>query len=437
MQYLCFISSIFLYIIAPETKYSLTFCIAAFVIFLISALCGMRKMNKVEFFGFNLLFTLSFFGCCYIFPLFIYNIDAYYSIFEIGYDQSVITKSTCLATVAYCCYICGLLQNINTLIAYKTANGINSFRITKKNISPNLIFYISAIFFILFFISGGYRQMYSQYAVEVSDFGIASYFYVLLSITPILISYSLNCNFKKKYMFFVACFVLLFLAIGSRTLPLALLLGAFYVFNSQHRVSKKTILMLFCVGILLMSLVGAVRGGGDITQQTNVGFWNIFLDLIINNRNLYDAYAIEQERGVVPTVFLGSILSVIPMAQSFFVSLTGMPDYALGSAAYFTYERLGANPSLGLGTNIVGDVFIGGGFLTVIILFYFLGYFITKSLNKIYIKGNWIWYIFYLSMVTNGVYICRSSIFTFVRSFVWAIAIMYVIMIIARKEVHR
>ena len=394
-------------------------------------------MNKIEFFGFNLLFTISFFGCCYIFPLFIYNIDAHYSLFDIGYDQKVITKCTCLATLAYSCYICGLLQKINTLIVYKTTTRVKSFRVINRFVSPNSLFYISVLIFILFFVFDGYTILYSQYAVEVSDFGTASYFYVLLTIIPILISYSLNCSFRKKYLIFIACFIILFLLIGSRTLPLSLILGGFYVYNSQRQISKKVIIFLFIIGVLLMSIIGAIRGGGDLEQQSDVGFWNVFLDLIVGSRNLYEGYSIEKETGIVPSILIGSILSAIPFAQSFFSSLTGIPGYALGSSTYFTFVRLGADPSLGLGTNIVADVYLGGGLIAVIILFYLLGYFITKSLQKIYINNNWIWYVFYLSMVTNGVYIVRSSIFTFIRSFIWAIIIMYFIIIIVRTKTYR
>ena len=432
MQYFLCLISVALYLSVPNDAYSLPICIVTFILFVISAIWGIYRMKSIEFFGFNLLFTLSFFGCCYIFPIFIYTIDTSYSIFEFGYDPKVITKSTCLATVAYTCYICGLLRKIGKVVAYKK-NGINErIRIVAPDIPSNGIFILSLLFLLLFITSGGYNYLSSQYTSGVTGGGIMLYFYALVSILPILLSYVLNCQFSIKNISIAIFVVLIFLFVGSRTLPLALILGAFYVYSLQHKVSNVLIITFLVIGLFVMSFIGMYRGGEKMDVNADVGFWNIFVDLVINNRNLFDAYSIVDKNGVVPTVFLGPILAAIPMSQSFFVNLTGVPDYTLNSASYFTINRLGSNPSFGLGTNIVGDVFLGGGLLAVIILFYLLGGLITKSLYKIHVEKNLTWYVLYVSLVTSGIYICRGPFFWFVRSFVWTIIIFSILKFIVR-----
>ena len=427
MQYVLCLISLALYIGTPDDVYSLPICIIAFIIFIMNAILAIYRLKSIEFFGFNLLFTLSFFGCCYIFPIFIYNIDAAYSLFEFGYDPKVVTKSTCMATLAYSCYTCGLLRRINIVAEYKKNSIYERVRIIMPDVPSNAIFILSLLFLILFIVSGGYSYLNSQYSEGTMGGGIVLYFYALVSTLPVLLSYVVNCNFSVKNILISIVVILIFLSVGSRTLPLALILGVFYVYSLQHKVPNNVVIIFLITGLFFMSYIGVHRGGEEMEVNSDVGFWNTFLDLIINNRNLYEAYSIVDRSGVVPTVLLGPILAAIPMSQSFFVNLTGLPDYKMNSASYFTIDRLGDNPSFGLGTNIVGDVFLGGGIIAVIVLFYLLGSIVTKSLYKIHVEKNYMWYIFYVSLVTSGIYICRGPFFWFVRPFAWTIIIFFIV----------
>lgn len=433
MQYILLILSLILYIAAPSDMYNLSFCIQSLVIFIFGAIWGFMKMKSIEIFGFNLLFTISFFGCCYIFPIFIYNIDATYSLFHHGYDPTVMTKCTCMASLAYSCYLCGLLKNFNRLKLYNTMHSDEPIQIY-SSVKPEIVFRLSVLFFVLFIIAGGYKYLEQQYSEGILEKGIITYFYVFITLIPILLSYALNYSFKKKYVLMSLCFVVIFLITGSRTFPVALLVGIFYVYNMKRKVSISTIIILLLVGIIGMSVIGMLRGG-DAEAATNIGYWNIFLDLIVNNRNLFDAYSIVQEKGLVPTVLLGPILAAIPMGQSFFVALTNIPNEEMRSSLYLTVERLGSNPSVGLGTNIVGDVYLGGGIIAVFILFFLLGYFVSKSLYMIIAKKNLVWFVFYLSMVTNAIFICRGSFFGFVRPFIWTIMIMLFIKLFSKRNI--
>lgn len=425
MQYLLLIISIVLFAAAPSNAYSFSICLYAFCIFLAGALLSIYKLRKVEFFGFNLLFTISFFGCCYIFPLFIYNIDDSFSLFHHGYDYKVITKATCLASLAYSCYACGLLQNLPKLVYYKKIHPDKKIRIMDLNIHPNSVFNTAILFFVLFIIAGGYNYLDNQYANNVAEGGIITYFYVLVTLIPVLLAYTLNCKFRKKYIIGAGIFTMLLLLTGSRTHPLAVLLGGFYVYNTRHKIPSYIIVLLLFLGVIFMAFIGATRGGQELEADSTVGYWSAFLDLIVNNRNLFDAYSIVQSTNIAPTVLIGPILAAIPMGQSLFCMLTGTPDYLMRSSAYITYEHFGADPPLGLGTNIVGDVYIGGGLLAIFILFYLLGYLITKALHKIHINQNLNWYIFYLCLVTSGIFICRGSFFLFFRPFIWTLAILF------------
>ena len=83
-----------------------------------------------------------------------------------------------------------------------------------------------------------------------------------------------------------------------------------------------------------------------------------------------------------------------------------------------------------MGTNIVGDVYIGGGFLSVVILFFFLGYITGHSFVKIKTQRNIYGLILYMTLLSNSVFMCRGSYFIFLKNFVWLLVIQ---MLLSRK----
>lgn len=426
MQYLLLLLSCLLYYTAPS-DYNSFYCNSSFVIFCIAALYGVFRLRRIEFFGFNLLFTLSFFGCCYIFPVFIYNIDSSYALFHHGYDYKVISKATSLASMAYSCYLCGLLRKLPILDKENTHCFSDSYYLYSSKINTNYIFYLSIVFFILFILVGGYNYFSNLYSNGEAKGGIVTYFYVLVTLIPVLLAYIETLNFKKEYIIASGIFIILFLTTGSRTIPLAIVLGMVYVCSQKFVISPYYILLILLLGFFTMAIIGTMRGGEAVPSDSAVGGWNFFLDLIVNNRNLFDAYSFVQTKGYIPAVLIGPILGVIPLGQSLFCSLTGTPSYDMSSAMYITVQNFGPNPPVGLGTNIVGDVYLGGGLIAVIVLFYLLGSWITKALYHIYLNKSIYWYIFYLIMITNSIFICRGSFFIFLRPYLWTIFILWVL----------
>ena len=171
---------------------------------------------------------------------------------------------------------------------------------------------------------------------------------------------------------------------GSRAISISLILGLFYVYWNKKRIPIYILISLFLLGIISLSIIGSIRGGEGNTEESNVGVWGFFLDLIINNRNLFDAYSIVQSKGYEPSVLIGPILAVIPFAQFIYTTIFNIPPYKMNSAMYITVDHFGANPPVGLGTNIVGDVYLGGGTCTTVILLFALGYLVSKSLFMIH-----------------------------------------------------
>lgn len=436
-QFLLAILSVGLYLFAPS-YYDFTYCLICFIIFLINVSVGVIKGRKIEFFGFNLLFSMSFFACCFIYPIFIYNIDDSISLFSHGYDAKVITKCTALATVAYTCYMYGYLFNISKIIHRRNmaipVNNKSSYLVVRDK---SLVF-LSLAFFLLYYAVGGIDAMRLEYTDNVLGGGgpLVTYSSALLTIIPVLLSFVLWYRYNNLTVLVGIALSLPFLLVGSRTLPLSIALGLYYFISLHYKISNRHTVLFLILGLVALSIVGTIRSGDSSDMEgREIGVWSYFLDLFVCNRNLFESYEYVQNSGVLwGLVFVGPILSCLPFAQSIFCEVFNVKSYYLLSSSFITYSHFGGDAKVGLGTNIVGDVYMGGGFIAVVVLFYALGYFVSKSLIKMKEERDFKWTILYLSLLTNAVFLCRGSFFGFAKNFVWVLVIVWITQYIGSRR---
>ena len=188
-------------------------------------------------------------------------------------------------------------------------------------------------------------------------------------------------------------------------------------------------------GIIIMSLFGALRGSGDFALTENQDWYQYTRDLIVNNRNLYVIYDYVDKNGILWGIsFLGPLLSVIPFLQSLVANALGIPYYLLASPAFTTYLEFGDYPPLGLGSNIVADVYLAFGLFGVLISFYLLGRFIVYSRMQMW-KGKIYYMIVYYIMSAGAIYMCRDTFLHSFKTIVWAIALIYIISKLSRRSV--
>ena len=102
-----------------------------------------------------------------------------------------------------------------------------------------------------------------------------------------------------------------------------------------------------------------------------------------------------------------------------------IPSYQMDSAYFCTYKMFGNDAPLGLGTHVVGDVYLSMGILGVVALFGFLGNFITKLENGARIYKNHFLYIAYLIFLSYSIFFCRGSFWGPIRGIIWSALILY------------
>lgn len=427
-----------LYFFAPST-YSLEYCLWIHNLFLFSAVSLYVSDLKNEKIGFNTLFTISFFFTNFVYPVYIYPIDPSYSLFSFSFNTRVITKCTALAQIAYSAYAIGYTYKLpkDQLLTLNFTYILKSQKLLRIEIAV-------CLFVGLFVICGGLEYFEDRYLrSEMSTNIIVQY--MILFFTPIVVWFSSLITICKNkirstqiYAILIAISIIL-LTSGTRTIPLIIFASLFIIYCLTHKVSVSFALSCVVFGTILMSFIGSIRHDGVLdstyvyNDDSQFGWMEHFSDLFICNRGLYVFYDYVNTHSYTFGIsMLGCVLSPIPFAQKVFMSITGVPSYFLNSPSFHTFLQFGVNPPLGLGTNIVGDVYLAFGLIGVVILFFFLGRFIVCIRSKMY-KGNYIFFIVYLVIASDAIYMCRAAYLDAFKSILWTSLIAWLFIKKQRK----
>ena len=425
MIILLIIATVASYFFAP-LSYSFPYCLASTVLFVIWYYLTFKyEEEKV---GFNMLFSLAFFAVNYIYPLFVYPIFPTFSIFSYEINYNIITKATSMATMAYGFYSLGYIyqakkrrSNIKTETGLKLLNGYQI----------RYIYICELLLLGIFIIAGGlsmFKDMYSDSGSSPSN-PIKSFIYLIFyNFTLFTAIVAINSK-KKKLLFLVTFIIVLLFFTGTRTLPIVLLSIIFCWVCNLYKLSYKKIFVLLLFGFIVLTIIGRFRGGrtGDYgVAGEELGLITSAEDFIVVTRNLYDIYDHVQKDGITYGVSsLGYILAVVPFAQSVVLNVFDLHVDELRSESMTSNWTLGEDRSVGLGTNIVGDVYLSFSLLGVIILFWYLGVLVRYSSYKAK-QGSWKYYIVNYVLISGAIFMCRGSYFYSLKNIVWTLVFAYI-----------
>lgn len=414
---------------APS-EYSMRYVNYCASVFIISSVVMLTSNCKKTFIKFEFFFLIAFFFTNFVYPLIFYPINPYFSLFRNAFNENYITKGTALAAVAGTWYNIGIFEHKPIEIKKRLI-----FNIQKQLKIPRIV---AIVLFILFLPSLYVIYLKHTYTTEFeSSFVNAILRYVILYS---IFAYIYNNRYTKLKNFTLRAisspiilltliYIIIFLLIGSRTIPLNIVLFSLFLINILiFRISKKQILVLIVGGATLLTAVGIARGGSGVESGEISSVWDIGADLIINNRSLYVLMEEADKHGITfGETMLMNVLSAVPFAQSLYLNLTGLPLSSISSAVLVTDLHFGTgyNPDrIGLGTNIVGDVYLAFGFIGVIILFWIFGYVLRTIYNKIS-KGETISLLVYALFFMNTIFFTRSGYLTPVRDVVWVLGVLW------------
>lgn len=418
-----FILLILLVIFSPRT-YSYQFCLFLLIAYIFENLLYFSFFRE-ELVSFKSLFCLSFFFCNFIYPIFYYQENPDIALFRFDFDESIISYATAVAFCAYNCYLLGVMSVDNKKkVKIKKDRNVSLVFVRK-------IFYLILILFCCYTFSGGFN--YIEDAYENDNFGSTPFYIkVITTFLRYLMLIFLLYVFKiykdkhillKKHVYLILAICVLFLCAGNRGMPLGVILVVLIFFNDYiRRIKFVELLLVGAIGVISLSFISYFRFDssislydfGDLLESP----FDVFLDLIINNRNLYTLVSYAEHNGYTYFSTQLGLLSFIPFAQSFVIELFDLDLYNTTSAAFSSYLTFGnVSGELGMGTNMVSDIYLSFGLIGTIVVFYLFGVFLQYC--KLNSNTNIYCLIAYCVMVSDSVFICRGSVFGSVKLMIW------------------
>lgn len=428
---LLFIISLFLYIIRPA-KVTMTFNYFCFINFLISTYIYFSCKRKTNYFDFDTIFILLYSIVGFAYPIFIYDKKYPFEIFfNMHFDVNFISTGVILFLIGIQSYFLG------SLLAKRSVPNISNI----KYINNRFLVFIVLMLSIAFILSGGVQYYQASYLKNnLQESGFTMQILVLLqafSMTAIATEFYNKIVVKTHklnilLLFSLLWIVLLMLYAGNRTFAsqLALpIIGLYALFFKN--IGKVKFLLLMFMGIFLMWIIQYSRVGREIDSLTS--YAAIISDLTFTTRSTYTCLEYVDKYGYSYGLnMLGGLIGIIPSIGTLFIQFLGIDPRTLGSAETLTRFSLGDNPTFGLGTNIIADIYLSFGFIGVIIFMYFLGGFVNRHLFRAN-KLNYYSLIIYTVMISYSVFLVRTTYTHPVKIIVWSLIIARLNMIFTRK----
>lgn len=406
---------IILYYFVP-LRYDYLWNLLIFGLYVFSIFHFFISKRKSNYFDFDTIFLLGSFLVYFVYPVFLYPINPeYFSILAFDFNHTYITKSSSLALIGLQSYMVGSLF-------IKKVSCINNSSLYVISSKLNKCLFL--LLYILLFFNLDRSFIKDDYSGGLV--GTSSYILLLLISSIILLflvdfnnfskSKKINMNYRNNYLiyFLVMIFLIFFALKGVRTYVITVgmvVVGLYSLYIK--RIPLNAFIVLTLIGMLSMSILGIFRSNRMINYSSII---DLGMDLIINSRNTYVAMEYVDNNGFTFGVsMLGPLLSFIPFAQSILLSLTNLSIYDISSSMFLTSQTLGEGFTLGLGTNIIADLFLSFGLLGVIIFMFGLGYYVNYLLSK----DDFCSKLQYISLLSMSLYMIRGEYFSFMRVLIW------------------
>lgn len=400
------------------------------------------KLYEKQFFCFELFFSVSYFACCFLYPLMENIITRSFIRIEIFDTREIYKlKFLNLSFLAYYCYMLGLVLFRNThkqkrqLLIWK--NSRDFCRIAD---------YLCSFFLILFLLNNGISILarYQGGLASFSQYGVFLFYIDIFLIITSLAHFmrisqtqenvnnfhSLFKHLPPIYVINTVLIIFFYLASGFRSRLIQVLLPLLFLYCTYIKsFSGKKIVFMLLLGFFAMSVIGLIRGGESysISKFATVDYLQDFIPA-----NAAGMWLVEYSDTYGPTYGTNAILqlvSVIPFAQTILVSVFDEQTFASSSSLAFTGAFI-THGETGLGTNIIGDLYYTfGGFGTVFFM-YVLGMFIRRisGVQSAYAK------ILYLTMISIAIFAPRVEYFYIFRQLGFSVILFMFLSLIAKSS---
>lgn len=426
--FLLLVVSVVIYIFIPkQSNVSMPLFYICFILMLISNYIYFRAKKKKNYFDFDTIFILVY--CLVGFSTtFVYNDELIFKAIFLGFpvEEEYINISNLLFLIGLQTYLLGSLKKISKDENYKK---------NTKTINTKILGIAVFILSIFFIVSGGisyYRSVYDK-SLDFGGPGISKHILLLLVSTAIatisteFYNKRICSNYKMNrfVLLSITILILLLLWAGNRTAASQLLLPIVCLYTLFFKnISFKKFCILFLLGIV--SMWGIQNTRANVEDLSLASPILLISDLTIPARTTYIALEYVDTYGYTcgKSMFAG-IIGTVPLLPS--IVAEENEELLTASAellTQYTYDvyKTPVEFQIGLGTTIVGDIYLAFGLIGIILLMYLLGYFINKYTTQALLL-NYYSVIIIGGMLANAVFIVRASYTHPIRFVLWALII--------------
>ena len=433
------IVSVILYTITP-LRYSSDFCRSQMIIYLLFGLylnyIMIKRTNLINFF---LFFSISFFFITFFHAAFYVRNDSIIHAFLLGYNTNNINQSISIAQLCNSFMSLALFWNLNQQ-TYKY-----TFYVTRPTI--NQYFRISFWCVILYDIyvllilnrEYAYTLFYPKLSLAVLSIVV---FCGIITFFNVNSKQFLKKPYIVKYTILVLLFILPYLLLNSRTNMIGILLFVLFSVNIKiYHIKLLQLLFIIPVALLFMCIIMVTRissvnfSNSSFIDVVTYGIDNIFqvgdfnqiilfvtTDLVANAKNLYDSISYTNNHELLYGItYLPFLFSWFPGLSTIILRQLDLSVDNVNTSKIFTNFN---SADWGLGTHIIGDLYINGLLFAVCIGMFILGYIIRISINK----NSLIGLLLYISLLCNALILPRACAFSFLEMFyifLWQYFILY------------
>lgn len=437
-----FVLSVIMYLYA-DRQYDYLFCLTCTGVFLTNSFMIVRNdIKEIGLLNFNLLFSLSFFLCSYVFAVILYPSDILSPLFSyyVSLPEHVINKCTALCTCAYAIYSCGYFYSYrqkkikyNSLeIKHGLCNkSYKIYLITFAALTINALIYM--------------RTHADSIQVETAPFLAVIFIVALSTLSYFILNNNKERSFKnillnnKFLIFSIIVVTAVYTVIGDRGLIIQIALAVICAYSLLvRRIKFVTLIGLFIIGVVFMYSIRLTRntdsnisnsGLSSVVQTTssamkeNNSIFAPFSDLTERYEELYLGYDYIQKNGqyYYPLKIVVLLFSPIPFMPSLISSLIyGVPTNVLsiGTAIGTTWDTTA-------GTHCVMDSYAPWGLLGMFFVFFVFGGVVRRITDKY--RLDYRYGVCYIILITQAIYLPRASLFDVYRPVFWALFLLYFI----------
>lgn len=441
--FFCLLAGLLVYA-APNT-YDYGFCVLILVLFLLNVIYYFVSNRTVSgnVANFDFFFIFSYGMTNFIYPVFYKPNNPNYTVFELPFNDNIISKSTAIAYLGFTFFVLGISNYRKLKIKRAKTNNKPSFKINSLFIKS--IFLVAILSFIGYVATGGLTVIQKVYSSgdggNLTEVGVYSYFnnvFVICANLLAIFVFLIKDKMTKimAFAFIIIC-GLVMLTTGSRTLILGLGLILIVSYGTfVKRITMPVMILFILIGSFFMTIIQASRSQEFSTKSWSTSAsknveiespFDIFNDLIINNRNLYVLVDFADEhQNVFFLSAISDLTSPLPGLFRYVSESMNVPKELISGGDLPTFIEFGPNSDWGLGTNLVGETYVGYSYFGVCIILFLWGFAVRKSYDAS--ENNIYAFVIYFLLVSHAIFFPRAFYLYQPRTLVWSLILVFILL---------